>query len=38
VDVEQDEMLVHALDPRSVDEVRRGLMARRIAHVFGQEA
>ncbi len=38
VDVEQDEMLVHALDSRSVDEVRRGLIARRIAHVFGQEA
>jgi len=37
VDVDQDEMLVHALDPRSVDEVRCGLMARRIAHVFGQE-
>jgi multicomponent Na+:H+ antiporter subunit E len=38
VDVEQDEMLVHALDPHSVEDVRRGGMARRVAHVFGQEA
>jgi len=37
VDVEQDQMLVHALDPQSVDDVRRGLMAHRVARVFDQE-
>lgn len=37
VDVEQDELLVHALDPHSVDDVRRGRMAHRVARVFGQE-
>jgi multicomponent Na+:H+ antiporter subunit E len=38
VDIDQEEMLVHALDPRSVDDVRRGRMARRVARVFDQEA
>jgi multicomponent Na+:H+ antiporter subunit E len=37
VDVGDDEMLVHALDQHSVDELRRGTMARRSGRVFGQE-
>lgn len=38
VDVEPDEMLVHALDRRSVDELNGGTMDRRIARVFAREA
>lgn len=38
VDVEQDEMLVHALDQHSVDDLRGGRMSQRVARVFGQEA
>jgi multicomponent Na+:H+ antiporter subunit E len=38
VDVEHDETLVHALDPRSVDDLRGGAMARRVGRVFGQAA
>lgn len=38
VDVGQDEMLVHALDQHSVDDLRRGRMARRVARVFGQDS
>lgn len=37
VDVQDDEMLVHALDEHSVDALRDGAMTRRVARVFGQE-
>jgi multicomponent Na+:H+ antiporter subunit E len=37
IDVGEDEIQVHALDQRSVDDVRSGVMARRVARVFGQE-
>jgi multicomponent Na+:H+ antiporter subunit E len=38
VDVDPHELLVHALDRHSAEEVRGGEMARRIARVFPQEA
>jgi multicomponent Na+:H+ antiporter subunit E len=37
VDVGPDEMLVHALDRLSADDVRRGVMAHRVSGVFGQD-
>lgn len=38
VDVDSRELLVHALDRHSAEEVRGGEMARRIAQVFPREA
>ncbi len=38
VNVDRGEMLIHVLDRRSVDDLRRGKMGRRIGRVFGKEA
>ncbi len=38
VDISEDEMLVHALDRSSAADVKAGVMAKRVARVFGQEA
>lgn len=37
IDVGDEEIQVHALDQQSVEDVRAGIMARRVARVFGQE-
>lgn len=38
VDISKDEMLVHALDRHSAADVKAGVMAERVARVFGLEA
>lgn len=38
VDISEDEMLVHALDRHSAADVKAGVMAERVARVFGLEA
>ncbi|MFW6205656.1 MAG: Na+/H+ antiporter subunit E [Gemmatimonadota bacterium] len=38
VDVTQDEILVHALDTTSADQIERGVMAGRVAPVFEEPA
>lgn len=38
VDVDEGEILIHALDARSAADVREGGMARRVAAVFREEA
>lgn len=38
VDISEDETLVHALDRHSAADVKAGIMAERVARVFGQEA